>query len=311
MMRVFVLGLDGATWDVLRPLVEQGHLPRLARLMQQGAAGTSTRSVYPPLSPVAWTGVMTGKNSGKHGVFEFLEFDHDPLGGRVNSSRSIQAELVWEIAGRHGKVSVTGGVPLSYPPRPAPGFFLGDFLSPADAPDFASDPAALRRARTGRLDRIVPGPRPSMTAAARPRRSATDPDGLPRPAPPGRPISSWTAATWDLFMYNLMATDRIQHELWHTWDPHHPVALQGARRSCRPCATGSIAGSGGADSTTASAGAIADAALPADTMAIVLLMSDHGFRTDRLVCQLECLAARTRRARLARLGLCPTEALVL
>ena len=92
MMRVFVLGLDGATWDVLRPLVQQGHLPRLARLMEQGAAGT-LRSVFPPLSPVAWTAVMTGKNSGKHGIFEFLESAHNPLGGRVNSSRTIQADL--------------------------------------------------------------------------------------------------------------------------------------------------------------------------------------------------------------------------
>src|SRR3954466_10431025 len=129
-MRVFVLGLDGATWDVLRPLVDQGALPHLTRLMQRGAAGT-LRSVFPPLSPVAWTGVMTGKNSGKHGIFEFLESAHNPLGGRVNSSRTIQAELVWEIAGRHGKATVAGGVPMSYPPRPAPGFHLGDFPTPA------------------------------------------------------------------------------------------------------------------------------------------------------------------------------------
>src|SRR3954447_5384496 len=136
-MKVFVLGLDGATWDVLAPLAREGTLPHLARLMGQGVAGT-LRSVFPPLSPVAWTAVMTGKNSGKHGIFEFLESAHDPLGGRVNSSRTIQAELVWEVAGRHGKVTVAGGVPLSYPPRkdlgPGPGFFLGDFLSPANAP---------------------------------------------------------------------------------------------------------------------------------------------------------------------------------
>src|SRR5689334_11291364 len=140
LMKVFVLGLDGATWDVLTPLAREGVMPNLARLMGQGVSGT-LRSVFPPLSPVAWTGVMTGKNSGKHGVFEFLEYAHDPLGGRVNSSRAIKAEMVWEIAGRHGKSTVAGGVPMSYPPRPAPGFYLGDFLSPAGAPDFASDPA--------------------------------------------------------------------------------------------------------------------------------------------------------------------------
>ena len=97
-MKVFVLGLDGATWDILEPLMQAGVLPNLARLRQRGASGV-LGSVFPPLSPVAWTGVMTGKNSGKHGVFEFLEYAHDPLDGRVNSSRAIKAELVWEIAG--------------------------------------------------------------------------------------------------------------------------------------------------------------------------------------------------------------------
>ena len=127
-MKVLVLGLDGATWDILNPLISEGHLPNLARLRETGAAG-SLDSIFPPLSPVAWTGVMTGKNSGKHGVFEFLEYGHDPLKARVNSSRSIQAELLWEIAGRHGKKTVAGGVPMSYPPRPVhdfPGFYLGD-----------------------------------------------------------------------------------------------------------------------------------------------------------------------------------------
>src|SRR5438045_2810174 len=142
-MKVMVLGWDGATWDVLEPLVQEGLLPNLSRLREQGAWGR-LRSVFPPLSPVAWTGVMTGKNSGKHGIFEFLEHGHDPLGGRVNSSGAIQAKLLWELAAQQGKQTVAGGVPMSYPPRPAtrfPGFFLRDFLSPIAASDFSSDPA--------------------------------------------------------------------------------------------------------------------------------------------------------------------------
>src|SRR5215469_16060592 len=101
-MKVMVLGLDGATWDVLEPMIQEGVLPNLARLREQGAWG-ALGSVFPPLSPVAWTAVMTGKNAGKHGIFEFLEQRHDPLTSRVNSSRAIQAKLVWEIAAEHGK----------------------------------------------------------------------------------------------------------------------------------------------------------------------------------------------------------------
>src|SRR5437870_8808516 len=119
MMKVFVLGLDGATWDLLRPLLDTGELPSLRKLMERGVSGP-LRSVFPPLSPVAWTAVMTGKNSGKHGVFEFLEYAHDPLRGQVNSSRSIRADLVWEIAGGYGKRTVAGAIPMGYPHRPAP-----------------------------------------------------------------------------------------------------------------------------------------------------------------------------------------------
>ncbi len=169
-MKVFVLGLDGATWDLLRPLAEAGDLPNLSRLMKGGAHG-ELESVFPPLSPVAWTGVMTGKNSGKHGVFEFLEYAHNPLEGRVNSSRSIKAELVWEVAGRHGKVTVAGGVPMSYPHRKAPGSYLGDFLRRPTRPTSPAIPPCSRSSRPSWAGPTGRGRPPCMTAVARPRRS--------------------------------------------------------------------------------------------------------------------------------------------
>lgn len=220
-MKVFLLGLDGATWDILSPLIADGKMPNLARLIKNGASGT-LNSIFPPLSPVAWTGVMTGKNSGKHGVFEFLEHDHNPGHARVNSSRSIQSDLLWEIAGRHGKTSVAAAVPMSYPPRPMKGFFLGDFLSPSQSNDFSNDPSILRE-----LEAHLGEPYQPWNTAVH--------DG-------GREAEALTSLTkfldhhlrsveflmqrcpWDLFVYDLMATDRIQHELWHAWNPSHRAA---------------------------------------------------------------------------------------
>ena len=264
-MKVFVLGLDGATWDVLDPLITQGVLPNLGRIRDRGAYG-ALNSVFPPLSPVAWTGVMTGKNSGKHGVFEFLEYAHNPLVGRVNSSRAIKTELVWEIAGRHGKTSVAGGVPMSYPPRKAPGFYLGDFLSPAGATDFASDPAILAE-----LEAHLGTPyRPWSTAVH---------DG-------GNEAAALAELTdyldhhlktveflmkrcpWDLFMFDLMATDRAQHELWHAWMPSHRAAKG---RDLSEVRAGYVEFWKRLDQGV---GAI-EAALPPDTS--MILMSDHGF----------------------------------
>jgi predicted AlkP superfamily phosphohydrolase/phosphomutase len=264
-MKVFVLGLDGATWDVLEPLIAQGDLPNLERLRSRGAHGV-LNSVFPPLSPVAWTGVMTGKNSGKHGIFEFLEYGHNPLAGRVNSSRAIKTELVWEVAGRHGKTTVAGGVPMSYPPRKAPGFYLGDFLSPAGAADFASDPAIL-----GELEAHLGTP-------YRPWSTAVHDGGNERAA-----LAELTnyldhhlktveflmkRCPWDLFMFDLMATDRAQHELWHAWLPSHRAAKG---RDLSAVRAGYVEFWKRLDRGV---GAI-EAALPPDTS--MILMSDHGF----------------------------------
>jgi predicted AlkP superfamily phosphohydrolase/phosphomutase len=267
-MRVFVLGLDGATWDVLRPLIALSHLPHLKRLVEQGAAGT-LHSVFPPLSPVAWTAVITGKNPGKTGIFEFLESAHNPLSAHVNSSRSIQAELLWEIARRHGKISVVGGIPLSYPLRQpqafAPGFFVGDFLSPAGAPDFTTD-----RALFADLERAVGPYRPWSTAVHDGGREAETLADLTAMLEQHLKAVRFLMdrCVWDLFLFNLMATDRIQHELWHAWDPAHPAA-QG--RDLAAVRTGLIDFWRRLDEGI---GAIVDA-LPPD--AALLILSDHGF----------------------------------
>ena len=263
-MKVFVLGLDGATWDLLSPLAAAGDLPNLARLMGVGASGT-LGSVFPPLSPVAWTGIMTGKNSGKHGVFEFLEYAHDPLQGKVNSSRAIQAEMVWEVAGRHGKTSVAGGVPMSYPPRKAPGFYLGDFLSPADAPDFASDPAIFAE-----LEKEVGPYRPWSTAVHDGGNEAGALKELTEFLDHHLKAVQFLMkrCPWDLFMFDLMATDRIQHELWHVWEPTHREAVG---RDLAKIRAGYVDFWKKMDDGI---GAI-EAALPPDTT--LLLISDHGF----------------------------------
>jgi predicted AlkP superfamily phosphohydrolase/phosphomutase len=264
-MKVFVLGLDGATWDLVKPLADAGDLPNLARLMGQGASGT-LQSVFPPLSPVAWTGIMTGKNSGKHGVFEFLEFAHNPLQGRVNSSRAIQTELVWEIAGRHGKSTVAGGVPMSYPARKAPGFYLGDFLSPADAPDFASDKGILAE-----LETALGGPyRPWSTTVHDGGNEAGALKDLTEFLDHHLKAVRFLMkrCPWDLFMFDLMATDRIQHELWHAWEPTHREAKG---RDLSAIKAGYVDFWKKLDEGV---GAI-EAELPPDTT--LLLISDHGF----------------------------------
>ena len=70
MAKIVILGLDGATFDLILPWVQAGKLPHLARLLNTGMAGT-LRSTMPPMSPPAWNSFMTGTNPGKHGIYDF------------------------------------------------------------------------------------------------------------------------------------------------------------------------------------------------------------------------------------------------
>ena len=69
---VLLLGLDGATDTVLDPMIASGMMPNLGALLNRGTRGT-LRSIMPPLTPPAWTSLMTGKHPGQHGVFDFFQ----------------------------------------------------------------------------------------------------------------------------------------------------------------------------------------------------------------------------------------------
>ena len=70
-MKTLLIGLDGATFSILDPLVRDGVMPFLGRFMAQGVRG-NLRSVIPPLTPPAWTSLMTGRSPGYPGDLRFF-----------------------------------------------------------------------------------------------------------------------------------------------------------------------------------------------------------------------------------------------
>ena len=57
--RILIVGLDGADWQMIDPLVERGLLPNLESLRRRGAWG-NLKSLKPILSPLLWTSVCIG-----------------------------------------------------------------------------------------------------------------------------------------------------------------------------------------------------------------------------------------------------------
>lgn len=127
--KVMVIGLDGATFRVIDPLVARGELPGLARLMAGGTRGT-LESTLPPLSPTAWASFITGKNPGKHGIFDFLRrrpgsYEFLPVNGA-----SIRARTLWSRLSEGGVRVGVVNVPMTYPPPPVNGFIISGMDSP-------------------------------------------------------------------------------------------------------------------------------------------------------------------------------------
>jgi predicted AlkP superfamily phosphohydrolase/phosphomutase len=139
-----VLGMDGATLDVLLPRAtgQGAQMRHLADLLARGAWGAML-STTPPFSAQAWASMITGKNPGRHGVVDFWERSPgQPLGERRGfvTARQIQGETLWQIAGRHGLQVGVVNVPVTYPPTPVPGYLVSGFLTPQGKEDYAYPP---------------------------------------------------------------------------------------------------------------------------------------------------------------------------
>jgi predicted AlkP superfamily phosphohydrolase/phosphomutase len=142
--RILAIGLDGATFDVLLPLLKQKHLTHLASLMKRGAWGRLA-STIPPFTGAAWSTLATGQNPGQHGIISFQErdpFNYDTSGSGFVSSRRL-GSTVWEIMSDHGKKVAVINVPLTYPPRAVNGYMVSGMLTPPGARDFTYPPSLL------------------------------------------------------------------------------------------------------------------------------------------------------------------------
>jgi predicted AlkP superfamily phosphohydrolase/phosphomutase/Tfp pilus assembly protein PilF len=94
--KVLVVGWDGADWLMIRPLLAEGRLPNLAKLVAGGASG-ELRAEPPLLSPLLWTTIATGKPVTEHGIADFLV--RDPDGGQLVpiSSTYRKVHALWSL----------------------------------------------------------------------------------------------------------------------------------------------------------------------------------------------------------------------
>lgn len=131
--KVLLIGLDGATFELIKPWVETGELPVFRKLLT-GGVHAELISTIPFTSLPAWTSVVTGKNPGKHGVFDFIAYEKQGI--RVADSRHRKSETLWNILNRHGRKTIIINVPGTYPPEEIDGIMISGFPAPEKAKEF-------------------------------------------------------------------------------------------------------------------------------------------------------------------------------
>ncbi len=215
MSRVLVIGIDGGTLDLIRPWAEEGHLPALARLMEEGAWGR-LESTLPPVTSPAWPTFATGKNPGKHSVFDFIR----PSGGdfEMVNSTYIKARTLWQILSEAGRRVGVVNVPVTYPPQPVNGFIVSGMLSPRGGrftyPEDLLDPyrEELGPYRIAPAVQYKPGEEEPFIE-----------DLLDLVERRGKyALRLMEDHPWDFLMVHFQATDVLQHAFWKFVDPTHP-----------------------------------------------------------------------------------------
>ncbi|MDP3938189.1 MAG: alkaline phosphatase family protein, partial [Deltaproteobacteria bacterium] len=130
MGKTLLLGLDSMTFTVLDDLVEEGRLPFFERCLREGVRADLI-STPNPLTPPAWTSMITGQGPGKHGVYDFMHWSEHEFGpwGRLVTSNEVRCETLASMADRHGKRAIWLNFPLMFPAPRIKGFVVPGYIT--------------------------------------------------------------------------------------------------------------------------------------------------------------------------------------
>jgi predicted AlkP superfamily phosphohydrolase/phosphomutase len=266
--RVLLVGLDGATLDLIEPWAAEGRLPNLARLMQSGVYDP-LRSTVPPVSLPAWTSLLTGVEPGQHGIFDFTR--RVPATYRLEFVNATyrRRPTVWRLLSQAGKRVAAIGFPASYPPEPVNGLLISGFDSPVTTAidgSFVYPPSLFKEITrevgpfelTG-FQELHIGPNWHEMALGRLLHAA----GRRRDIA----LALLRREAWDCFAIHFGESDTVAHHFWSFHDPASPRfdsagALRWGDAICRVYraldqAVGDLVSEAGEDAT-------------------IMIVSDHG-----------------------------------
>ncbi len=131
--KVLLIGWDAGDWRAIRPLLDQGKMPNLARWLETASSG-NIATLHPVLSPMLWTSIATGKRPFKHGIHGFTEPTPDGKGIRPITNLSRKTKAIWNVMTQVGKKSIVVGWWPSSPAEPIDGVMVSNHYQRAVGP---------------------------------------------------------------------------------------------------------------------------------------------------------------------------------
>lgn len=207
--KVVVIGLDGATFDIINPLIAEGKLPNLNKIFNSGIKA-SLFSTIPPVSAPAWISFLTGKNPGKHGVLGFQHYNmskYNCFEHGIVTSKQFAHNTIFDILTKYKKRSIAFQIPLTYPAWPIEGLMVSGYPTPDQTKAFTY-PEDLSE-EIGELYEYKSDQMASGSAEEKVRIYSK---GLDRVSQKVEKLL--TNEDYDLFVYVNNLTDWVQHKFW-------------------------------------------------------------------------------------------------
>jgi len=265
--KVVIIGLDGATWSLMQPLIDAGKLPHLERLAG-GGVRADLRSVPNMRSAAAWTSFMTGTNPGKHGIYEFYERIPGEYRIRFTNGSFRHGRPFWDLLGDAGYRVGVVNVPMTYPAGEVNGFLIAGLDAPGkQSRGFCYPPDLVERVEKQVGEYVL---EPGITGML----VGGDVEGAEKALHHSITQRKKTFLhlmkneAWDLFVAVFRETDNVHHCFWKYIQPEEVGAAIADDSPFRKTIEGVYV------HLDEAVGEIL-AALPRD--AAVIVMSDHGF----------------------------------
>jgi len=219
--KVFVLGLDGATFDIINPMIQRGELPHFKQAMEKGTSGPLNSTLLHH-SPPAWTSFATGRNPGKHGIIGFTRMAENRYGLRLVHGNDNGCSTMWDELSDQGKRVIVMNIPMTYPPKTVNGLLISGLDTPSTDVDFTY-PKSLKQEILG----IVPNYSINLHLGGYLHNDKRKLVGLRLihdniEAQRKTVLYLMEKYPWDLFAVRFNSPDNVQHQYWAYMDETHP-----------------------------------------------------------------------------------------